>query len=154
MKIISKFVYFRTGSITTLKAILEAIMCFGACILQIDKIHQYDLLYYVIWPIHLCTSIFFTAVAELNIKNSFLTVSCFFKMWQYLWAHAIFHMVRWFPPSNRIKMWVKTVVFFFFTYTAKTCPLWSSKITMESIHQEHLAVMDISTAMNFFINWK
>lgn len=34
-------------------------------------------------------------------------------MWQYFWAHAVYHITRWFPRNNRIKIRVVTLLFTF-----------------------------------------
>ncbi|KAL8578308.1 hypothetical protein ACOMHN_005699 [Nucella lapillus] len=31
-------------------------------------------------------------------------------MWQYLWAHVIYHLIRWFPRNNRTKITVVALV--------------------------------------------
>ncbi|XP_050414447.1 uncharacterized protein LOC126828612 [Patella vulgata] len=31
-------------------------------------------------------------------------------MWQYLWAHIIYHLVRWFPRNNRLKIFLLVMI--------------------------------------------
>ncbi|ELU08082.1 hypothetical protein CAPTEDRAFT_185569 [Capitella teleta] len=34
-------------------------------------------------------------------------------MWQYFWAHVVYHLTRWFPRNNRVKIRVVILIFTF-----------------------------------------
>ncbi|KAK3743313.1 hypothetical protein RRG08_007551 [Elysia crispata] len=71
-------------------------------------------------------------------------------MWQYLWAHAIFHMVRWFPPSNRIKITVVTMVITMCLLSPQFYVLLLNRTT-RWCPEPLLSLLIISIVLTFFV---
>ncbi|XP_076472660.1 uncharacterized protein LOC143302053 [Babylonia areolata] len=71
-------------------------------------------------------------------------------MWQYMWAHTVYHLIRWFPRNNRIKI---TLVVMALTVAMLMPQLWVllQKHTTRWCSQPLFPMLITSIVFTFFV---